>query len=102
MLKQISMRLPEKTYMLIEKLSKLEKAEKSSILREAIQKGLDKMKKELAVQLYRENELSISESANLAEISIPEMMDSLAEHGIKSKLTLDDFEQGRKTAEGLF
>ncbi len=102
MLKQISMRLPEKTYKLIEKLSKLEKMEKSSVLREAIQKGLDRMKKDLALRLYRDDELSISEAANLAETSFPEMMDLLVKHGMKSKITLDDFEQGRKIVEGLF
>lgn len=96
------MRLPEKMYKMIEKLSKLEKAEKSSVLREAIQKGLDRMKKDLAVQLYRDNELSISEAANLAETSVPEIMDLLVKHGIKSKITLQDLEQGRRTAEGLF
>lgn len=102
MLKQISIRLPEKTYKLIEKLSRLEKSEKSSVLREAIRKGLDRIEKDLAVQLYRDNEISISEAANLAEISVPEMMDLLVQHGIKSKLTLEDLKPGRKTAEGLF
>lgn len=101
MLKQISTRIPKETYEIIEKLSKLEKTERSAVIREALEKGLDKIKKELAIELCREDKLSISEAANLADTSIPEMMDILIQHGIKSKITIKDLEEGKKTAEEI-
>jgi len=101
MLKQISMRIPEETYGIIEKLSKLEKTEKSAVIREALEKGLNKIKKDVAIELYRENELSISEAASLADVSVPEIMEVLMQHGIKSKMTIKDLEEGKKTAEEI-
>ena len=95
------MRIPEETYGIIEKLSKLEKTEKSAVIREALEKGLNKIKKDVAIELYRENELSISEAASLADVSVPEIMEVLMQHGIKSKMTIKDLEEGKKTAEEI-
>lgn len=54
MLKQISMRIPEEFYETLEKLSKIEKQEKSFIVREALKKGLEDLRKGIAVKLYKE------------------------------------------------
>ena len=63
--------------------------------------GLAEMKKELAIRLFSERRVTISEAARLAEISVGEMMEVLSGRGIKSKITLEDFEEGLENAVEL-
>ena len=101
MLKQISMRIPKEVYDSAVKLSRLEKQEKSFILRHAIKKGLEKIKKDVAVALYRDKKLSISGAAQLAEIDVGDMMDLLIKNGIKSELTIEELKEDLKIAERI-
>ena len=97
MLKQISMRIPEEFYETLEKLSKIEKQEKSFIVREALKKGLENLRKEIAVKLYKERKATLSEAAKLADIGAGEMMDFLVKEGVKSDISIEDFEESEKT-----
>ena len=55
-----------------------------------------------AYKLFSEGKTTISESAEIAELSVGEMMELLVDRGIKSKITLKDYEEGLSTAiEGL-
>jgi predicted HTH domain antitoxin len=101
MLKQISMRIPKEMYDTAVKLSRLEKQEKSFILREAIKKGLNKIKIEVAIELYKEKRLSISGAAQLAEIGVGDMMDLLIKNGVKSELTIEELKEDFKIAEKI-
>ena len=56
------------------------------------------IEKELAVKLFSEGKTTIGESAEIAELSVGEMMELLADRGIKSKITLKDYEEGLATA----
>lgn len=96
MLKQISMRVPEEFYETVNQLSKLEKQEKSFIVREALKKGLEKLRKENAVELYKERKLTLSEAARLADIGAGEMMDLLIKEGAGSGISIEDFEKSKK------
>jgi len=60
------------------------------------------IEKGLAIKLFSEGKTTISESAEIAELSVGEMMELLVDRGIKSKITLKDYEEGLSTAiEGL-
>lgn len=96
MLKQISVRIPNEFYEIVIKLSKLEKQEKSFIVREALKKGLERLKKETAIELYKERKLTLSEAAKLADIGVGEMMELLIKEGVKSEITIEDFEKSDK------
>lgn len=98
MLKQISMRIPKEFYDTVNQLSKLEKQEKSFIVREALKEGLEKLRKERAIALYKERKLTLSEAAKLADVGAGEMMELLIEAGIKSGITIEDFEKSRKVS----
>lgn len=58
-------------------------------------------KVEEAVEFFAESKVTLSEGAHLADLSAGEYMDLLASKRIKSKVTLEDYEQGLKTAERL-
>ena len=97
MLKQISMRIPEEFYETLEKLSKLERQEKSYIVREALKKGLENLRKEIAIKLYKERKATLSEAGKLADIGIGEMMEILIKEGVKSGISIEDFEESEKS-----
>ena len=92
------MRIPEEFYETVNQLSKLEKQEKSFIVREALKEGLEKLRKERAIFLYKERKLTISEAAKLADISIGEMMELLINAGVKSEISIEDFEKSSKVS----
>jgi predicted HTH domain antitoxin len=56
----------------------------------------------MAIKLYSEGKLTISECAQMAEKSVGEMMELLTDRGIKSKITIEDFEEGLSNALDLF
>lgn len=63
-----------------------------------MQYGIKDIEKELAIKLFSEGKTTISESAEIAELSVGEMMELLVNRGIKSKVTLKDYEEGLSTA----
>jgi len=65
MKRQISMRLGEESYESIMELSRLEHLDRSIILRQALEIGLESLKKETAIDLYREGKLTLSEASQL-------------------------------------
>lgn len=90
------MRIPKEFYETVEQLSKLEKQEKSLVVREALKEGLEKLRKERAVHLYKEKKLTLSEAAKLADVGAGEMMELLIKEGIQSEISIKDFEKSAK------
>lgn len=100
-MKQISLRIDEETMERTEELSELEKLERSKILRQALKEGLDNLVKKTVVELYREDKISLSEAADLTDLGIGELLSLLKKHGVKSKITQEDLEKGKETAEEI-
>ncbi len=90
MKKMISVRASEIMVKEAERLAKFGKVDKSIVLREALEKGLEKIKLETSIKLFIENKLTLQEAANIAGISAGEMMDILRQNGIDSKINLED------------
>jgi predicted HTH domain antitoxin len=49
-----------------------------------------------ALERYREGKASLSKAAEVAGVSVSEMMDLLAEHGIPADLRLEDYRESLK------
>jgi len=94
----ITLRLSNEDISTIDQLSKKNKKNRSLLLRDLLLKG----KIYLAIEKYVNGDISISKAAEIAQISISEMMDLLSKLGIGSKLTLNDYFDGKETAEKLF
>jgi len=90
MMKNISIRLNENLMKEAEKLARLELVDKSIILREALEKGLKYVKLHIAIEMFSRERFSTSEAAELAGISVGEMMDELVNRGIKPKINEQD------------
>ena len=74
----------------IKKLMEFEKADKSSIVRRALEKGLEEELKRLALNLYIERKVSLAKAAEIAEISIRDMIELIRERGVSLNITVED------------
>ncbi len=92
------MEIPENLVKALKRIKKYEPIEESILIRQALEYGIRDVEKELAIKLFSEGKTTISESAEIAEISVGEMMELLSVRGIKSKITLDDYEKGLSSA----
>ncbi len=54
---------------------------------------------ELAVGLFSKGRITVSEAAEMAHLPLGEMMELLSARGVKSKITLEDYEEGLFNAE---
>jgi predicted HTH domain antitoxin len=90
--------IPKEMKERIEEIMRYEPLDESLIVLQALRYGLVEMKKELAIRLFSEERVTISEAAKLAEKSVGEMMEVLSRRGIKSKITLEDFGEGLENA----
>lgn len=98
MMKMFSFRAREYVMKEIDRLAKLEKIDKSLLLREALEKGLAQVKLEIAMRLFAEGKLSIGEAAEIGGISVGEMMEKLVKRGIHVEMNLEDIKEGLETA----
>ena len=92
MMKNISIRLKEEFMREAEKLAKLEMVDKSTIVREALEKGFADIKLEIALEMFSKGKFSTSEAAKIADLSVGEMMDELVKRGLNPKITKEDLE----------
>lgn len=78
----MSIRPTEEMERKLEKLMNLEKTERSTLIRKILTTGIDKELKTHAVALFRDKKVSLAKAAEIAEISIREMMDVVKEEGL--------------------
>ena len=90
MMKNFSIRLNESTIKEAEKIAKLELVDKSLVIREALEKGFAQLKLEIALELFSKGKISTSKAAEIAGLSIGEIMDELTKRGLKPDITKED------------
>jgi len=88
--KTVSLRLDEENYAFLQKLAKEEKEDLSKAVREVVYKG----RVMLAIERYRKGEASLGKAADLAGLSVGQMITVLAEYGVQSNLDTEDYLQG--------
>lgn len=92
---------PESFKKFVEDLKSYESVEDELLLKQAFNYGLDILRKEYALKLFAESKVSIGEGAELASLSVGEFLELLASRGVKSKVTVEDYQQGLKHAEEM-
>ncbi|MEK6887859.1 MAG: UPF0175 family protein [Candidatus Aenigmatarchaeota archaeon] len=90
--KVVSLRLDKREIEILENMKKTEK-DKSAAARELINNGW----KFVVLQLYRNGKISTGKAAKELGISISEFIDMLAELGIRSDVTYEDYLESQKT-----
>ncbi len=71
----------------LDKLAALKKIDRAQLLRLIIEKGLEKEKIQIAIELYQEGN-SLEYSANLAGINLWDLLDALYNQGIPQKIDI--------------
>ncbi|AKG91211.1 Uncharacterized protein family {UPF0175} [Geoglobus ahangari] len=96
----ISVRVGSELERKIRKLIELEKSDKSSAVRRALERGVEEELKKVALELYMSRKVSLAKAAEIAEVSVREMMEYLKERGVPLNLTVEelrrDFEEAMK------
>lgn len=98
MQKVLSMRLDKEDLDFVSLEAEEEKSDKATVIRKLLEKG----RLHLAMEQYRRGKISIGKAAQKAGITISEMMDKLAEFGVKSPVTKEQYLHGLKAAEKIF
>ena len=93
MTKQMNLRLEEDLIKEFEELAKEENLDRSALVRKILLEGLQQERLNFALQKYMLKEISIERAAEIAKISIHEIILKMSQLGISSNLTLDDFEK---------
>ena len=90
----IGVRLPKELLDYIEEEAEKENVDRTTIIRRLMAKGIAESKKERAAHLYMEGKTSISGAAEMAALTIPEIVEYLVDKGHKSSYSLEDFTRG--------
>ncbi len=97
--KPMSARFEKEKMAVIEERAKEEKTDKTTALRRIFERGAKQYRLEKAVKQYQEGKISIGRAAELAGISIWEMMDELKDRNIPNLLTSEDYLEGKANLE---
>ena len=90
MTKTMSIRMDEENFEFLSELTKKERTDLSKAIRELVTRG----RVLLAIEKYRDGEVSLGKAAELAGVRVGQMMKTLADFGVESRIEQDDYLQG--------
>ena len=90
MTKTMSIRMDKENFEFVSRLSKQEKGDISKTVRDLVYKG----RVMLAIEKYKNGEASLGKAAELAGLSVGDMMTTLEQYGVKSSLEVEDYLEG--------
>lgn len=97
----IGVRLPKDVLKYVEEQARRENVDRSAMIRRFMEKGIAELRKERAAALYVEEKTSISGAAEMAGLTIPEMVQLLVSKGYRSSYSLEDFRRGVKLLQKM-
>lgn len=87
---QINLRVPDEVASDLDALAEQERASCIDLARQILLEGIARRKRDLALRLYREGRVSKSRAAEIAGISLWEMMDLVDQAALPATHTLQD------------
>jgi len=92
----VSARISKERVDLIEEIAREEKVDKSTVLDRALEHYTKEWKIQKALESYREGSVTLSRAAEIAGISVWEMIDIIAERKILPQYDIEDLEEDLK------
>ena len=92
----MSARLPKERVDLIEEIAREEKVDKSTILDRALDHYIREWKLQRAIESYREATATLPRAAEIAGLSIWEMLDILEKRKIQPQYDIEELEEDLK------
>ncbi len=93
MTKQMNLRLDDDLIKEFEELAEQENLDRSALVKKILIEGLQNERLNFAIQKYMLKEISIERAAEIAKISLHEMILKMSQLGVPSNLTLEDFKK---------
>jgi predicted HTH domain antitoxin len=90
MTKTMSIRMDRDNYEFLTRISKEDRSDLSKAVRDLVTRG----RISLAVEKYKEGEVSLGKAAEVAGLGIGQMMMVLRKFGVKSRIDQEDYRQG--------
>lgn len=81
---------------IVEEIAREKNIDKTNAIKILVYAGWKELRLEKALNLYREEKISIDKAAKIAGITVSEMMKEAARHGIKSEETIEEYKLGLK------
>jgi predicted HTH domain antitoxin len=98
MTKTLSIRMDPENYKFLTEITKQERSDLSKAVRDLVTRG----RVLLAVERYKKGDVSLGKAAQLAGLSVGQMMTLLAEFGVESRIEKDDYLQGLKNLTNVW
>ncbi|MBU7014577.1 MAG: UPF0175 family protein [Theionarchaea archaeon] len=98
MQKPLSIRPTEEIEKKLEKLIEIEKMEKSVLIRKLLDIGVDEELKNCALRLFKERKVTLAKAAEIADVSIREMMDLVRDSKLSLHITVEDVQRDYEAA----
>jgi predicted HTH domain antitoxin len=92
MTKTMSIRMDQENYEFLTQITKQEHSDLSKAVRDLLTRG----RVLFAVEKYKSGEASLGKAAQLAGLSVGQIMTLLAEFGVESRIENDDYLEGLK------
>jgi len=92
----MSARLPKETVDQIEEIAREEKVDKSTVLDRALDHYIREWKLRRAIESYAEGAATLPRAAEIAGLSLWEMIDALAKRNIQPQYDAEDLEEDLK------
>ena len=92
-MKTVTTRIPEDDEEALAELEEEMSADRSEVLRRLIRQGLIDWRKEQALNLLRDHNITLRKAAELADVSYVEMLTLASEEGIDVGYTTEDLER---------
>jgi len=80
----------------LDRLSEEERLDRSTVIRQLLERGYEDFMKERAAEKYRKGEVTISEASSLAELTLWEMEQYLIQEGYQSEYSIADLDRERE------
>ncbi len=94
--KFLGVRLAPEIFRVVEEVAQEEHTDKSHALRDLILFGKKKRSEQRAIELYRSGKISVDKAADIAELTVSEMMFLLTREGVKSEESFSEYKKGLK------
>jgi len=91
--RQLNLRVPESIVDELEQIAAEEQVDRTAIVRRLLVDGMRRWRLERALRLYEQGQLTKERAAELAGVSIYEVMDALRERGAAAQYTIAELQE---------
>lgn len=99
-MRNLTVRIDDKTFRDIEETADQDNVDRSTVARNLLRIGIIETKKRRALEKYRTKECTLWKAAQIAEVSLREMMSLIEEQKIPLHITPEDVDEAWRDAVG--